>query len=117
MLTICLDESGNFEEEKYHKALIVGGVVYTGDDAEDEEKRLKEFYINACDEIASELSKELGREIIVNYPQSLHSTDNNKFNKNIDTQKINELLNKKVIEYIKKSGKYNLTAMLKNSEM
>ena len=36
---------------------------------------------------------------------------------NIETQKINELLNKKVIEYIKKSGKYNLTAMLKNSEM
>lgn len=119
MLTICLDESGNFEEEKYHKALIVGGVVYTGDDFEDEEKRLKQFYINACDEIASELSKELGREIIVEYPQSLHSTDNNKFNKNIETipQKINKLLNKKVMEYIKKSGKYNLTAMLKNSEM
>lgn len=119
MLTICLDESGNFEEEKYHKALIVGGVIYTGDDVEEEEKRLREFYINACDEIASELSNELGREIVVNYPQSIHSTDNNKFNKNKETisQKINKLLNKKVIEYIRKNGKYNLTAMLKNNEM
>lgn len=116
MLTICLDESGNFEEKKQYKPLIVGGAIYIGEDVKEEEERLKNFYINACKEIEEELTKKEGRAISVEYPKNLHSTDNINGYESIP-KKINKVLNKKVIDYIRKSGKYHITAMIKSFDI
>lgn len=113
MLTICLDESGIFEDENYNKPLIIGGFVYVGEDFKEEEDRLRNFYINACNEMEYELSKKLGRSIRIKYPNGIHSTDN----KGNIGREINKLLGEKVINYLKKNDKYYLTAMVKSKDM
>lgn len=113
MLTICLDESGVFEDDNYNKPLIIGGIIYVGEDVKEEEARLRNFYINACKEMEYELSKKLGRNIEIAYPNGIHSTDN----KGNIGREINKLLGEKVINYIKKNDKYYLTAMVKSKDM
>ena len=98
MLTICLDESGVFEDDNYNKPLIIGGIIYVGEDVKEEEARLRNFYINACKEMEYELSKKLGRNIEIAYPNGIHSTDN----KGNIGREINKLLGEKVINYIMK---------------
>lgn len=93
MITICLDESGNFEDKKYTRPLIIGGLVYTGDDFGKEEERIKNFYIDLC--------KKMG----INYPEALHSTDND--------SSLNAALTEGVIEYLKEHEKYCFTAIIK----
>ncbi|MDY2729018.1 MAG: hypothetical protein SOV35_02880 [Clostridium sp.] len=92
MLTICLDESGAFEDNSYTKPLIIGGLVYTGDDFAKEEKRIEQFYKDCC------------RELNVSYPEALHSTENNYSD--------NSKLMEKVLTYIKEHDKYYFTAMI-----
>lgn len=113
MLTICLDESGIFEDEKYKKPLIIGGFIYTGEDYIAEEERLKEFYKNACKEIESQLTIKEGRVINVEYPIGIHSTEN----RGRIGWEINRLLSEKVFSYIKNNKKYYLTAMIKSKDM
>lgn len=93
MITICLDESGNFEDEKYTKPLIIGGLMYTGDDFLQEEKRIENFYIDLC------------KELNIEYPNDIHSTDNN--------PTLNEKITEGVINYLKEHEKYYFTAMIK----
>lgn len=113
MLTICLDESGIFEDESYSLPLIIGGFVYNGEDYKDEEERLKNFYKNACIEIQNEIAIKEGRRISVDYPRGIHSTDNRVGIGRV----VNKLLSKKVLAYIKKNKKYHLTAMIKTKDM
>lgn len=113
MLTICLDESGVFEDDNYNKPLIIGGFIYVGEDVKEEEERLRDFYINACKDIEYKLTIKNGKNISIPYPNGIHSTDN----KGSIGYDINRLLSEKVLAYIKKSGKYYLTAMIKSKDM
>lgn len=130
MLTICLDESGNFEKNK-NGYLIIGGVTFEGDNKKEEEN-IRKFYNQACREIESSIYREENIKIKVKYPNGIHSTDNkkgklefyNKFDyirdeekrKSIGT-KINKKMSEKVINYIRGREGYNITALIKNKEL
>lgn len=74
MITISLDEQGDFEffEKDSKDPLMIGGVVYNDKDFEDEketeQQRIKAYYTAVCREYSTP-------DIPLSYPQSLHSSD------------------------------------------
>ena len=104
MITIALDESGNFE--KADKLRFIGGIIYKGNDVKEEEKRLETLFKEICDNIKKEFQLKDGDT----YPNLLHTTDNNGKGYGYD---INTFIVKNTIQYLKKSKNYNLTALIK----
>jgi hypothetical protein len=98
MITICLDEVGQFEKRDKNK--FIGGVIYTGEDYEEEKARLNEFFLREC------------RNLGVRYPEDLHLdySSNNLAKVNLLKQEIEKGLK----EYLSSSKKYHLTAMFKS---
>src|SRR5690554_762085 len=97
MLSIFLDESGNFEDSSYNVKFI-GGLIYTGDDLEEESNRLEEYLKNKCSKLN------------VNYPRDIHTTEQNNTRESI---KIKEALKDSLISYIRSNGKYNFVYLIK----
>jgi tetratricopeptide (TPR) repeat protein len=94
MISIVLDESGTFENAKELKKMI-GGVIYRGDNFDEEKANLEKFFITQCQEFG------------ISYPSGIHS------NVMKDRTKKDLLLNK-VKQYLRESGNYYITCMLKS---
>lgn len=104
MITIGIDESGNFEQKKYLKKFI-GGFIYTGD-YEEEKNNLEDFFKNQC-----KLYK-------LHYPSGIHSTE---MNRRENYRSIKEDIKNNLINYIKhknekEQGKYYFICMLKSNK-
>ncbi|WP_147590138.1 hypothetical protein [Clostridium polynesiense] len=97
MFTIALDESGSFEVD--NNLRFIGGLIYDGEDYNEESKRLELFFDRQC--------KLLG----LNYPSELHSTEIKKYKKHkiLALKKLQDNL----IKYLRDRGKYNILCMLK----
>ena len=98
MITLCIDESGNFED-KGSDIKFIGGLIYNGEDVKEEEKRLDALFKRAC------------IELNIKYPQQIHTT----VLKDCDLaqKRIKEKLRDELIDYINKSGKYNFVFLIK----
>ncbi|MCY6485470.1 hypothetical protein OW763_14140 [Clostridium aestuarii] len=97
MITICLDESGTFEDKKQRK--FVGGLIYLKDDIDEERQRVEEFLINEC--------KKLGLE----YPQDIHTTE---MSHDVKLKDKEQELVKNLKKYLKQNRGYAFTYSLKN---
>lgn len=96
MITICIDESGNFERNN-DNLKFVGGLIYDGEDYKEEEKRIENFFIKFCEEHE------------INYPEDIHSTK-----MHMDSGDIELKLTEQIKNYIRSNGKYYFTAVLKS---
>ena len=104
MITIGIDESGNFEQKSYLKKFI-GGFIYTGD-YEEEKNNLEEFFKNQC------------KLYNLEYPSGIHSTD---MNRKVEYRTLKENIKDNIIRYIKQKneneeGKYYFICMLKSNK-
>lgn len=100
MITIALDESGTFENAGSAVKLI-GGMIYHGDDSEEEMQRLEEFYISFCHRNS------------ISYPQDLHGID---MNRTPALRSIKASLKKELLAYFQRSGCYHFTCMIKSRQ-
>ena len=91
MISVFLDESGNFEYKGY-KLKFIGGLIYTGEDLKEERNRLENFFKKICEKLNIE------------YPSGIHTTESN--------ENINKYLRDSFIDYINKNGKYYFTYMI-----
>lgn len=98
VINISIDESGNFED-KNTKCKFIGGVVYTGVDIEEEEKRIDKLFKEVCGSFN------------IQYPRDMHTTEMKSFN----SREIKEKIKLEVIKYLKNSGKYHFTLLLKSN--
>jgi hypothetical protein len=96
LATICIDESGNFE--KNTKTLLIGGLIYHGEDHEEENQRIEDFLKNECHLLG------------INYPKGIHAKEQRDGASQL-RQKLH--LKNKIKEYIKSSGKYQFLLMIK----
>lgn len=94
MISIFLDESGNFEDKNY-TVKFIGGLIYTGEDLEEEKIRIEEFFKSFC------------QELNISYPEDIHTTEMSYENKEIQ-----RALKERLIDYIRKNGKYHFTYMI-----
>ncbi|WP_029452504.1 hypothetical protein [Clostridium algidicarnis] len=101
MVTICIDESGNFEKKEYLKKFI-GGVVYVGEDCEDEEKRLDGFFKKQCELFS------------LDYPRGIHTTEMNSNKTNSEGKSIKEKIIENLKIYLRENGKYHFTCLIKS---
>lgn len=101
MVTICIDESGNFEKKEYLKKFI-GGVVYVGEDCEDEEKRLDGFFKKQCELFS------------LDYPRGIHTTEMNSNKTNSESKFIKEKIIENLKIYLRENGKYHFTCLIKS---
>lgn len=99
MITICLDEYGNFEMQE---KVFVGGVVYKGDDYEEERKRIIEYLKSEVESCGGEFPNDLHR----NYKNS-----NEKIVRNIKVS-----ISNSIEKYLKNSGRYHIVCMLKSKK-
>lgn len=97
MLSIFLDESGDFEDSAYNVKFI-GGLIYTGDDLEEESKRLEDYLKTRCSKLN------------INYPQGIHTTEQNNAPESV---KIKEIIKDSLVSYIRSNGKYNFVYLIK----
>ncbi|MFX0548662.1 hypothetical protein ACOAKC_04935 [Hathewaya histolytica] len=96
MTTICLDESGDFENERYLRK-FVGGIIYTGEDCTEEEKRVEEFLKQKC------------LENNLEYPKGIHSTE-------MKDKTVKYKIEKDLVRYIKENKKYHFICLLKGKQ-
>lgn len=105
MLIIALDESGSFENSSSAVKLI-GGLIYNAKEVEKEnlkdefnkeEKKIEEFLKNLCSEID------------IKYPTGIHAMD-------ILDNKKKYKLKEAVKNYLKESGNYYFTAIIKGKD-
>jgi hypothetical protein len=94
--TICIDESGNFE--KNTKTLLIGGLVYHGDDYEEERNRIEEFLKYECQELG------------IDYPKGIHAKDRRHRSDHVQQK---SQLKSKIKDYLRTSGKYQFLMMIK----
>lgn len=95
MISIFLDESGNFEDMNY-KVKFIGGLIYYGSDVEEEKDRLENFFKKTC--------LDLG----VEYPRGIHTTEMN----GNDSYMVKERLKQYLVNYIRSNPNYYFTFML-----
>ena len=74
--TVCMDETGKFEE-KEEKARFIGGCIYKGNDFDAENKRLKTVMEKIADSVTQKLQQEAqkagkvyGHRVV--FPESFH---------------------------------------------
>ncbi|WP_449536240.1 hypothetical protein [Ferdinandcohnia sp. Marseille-Q9671] len=96
MTTICIDESGNFENKS--KTLLIGGLIYHGEDHEEESLRIEQFFKKQC------------RAIGLDYPKGIHVHDRKASAEQIEKKR---QLKEKVKEYIKSSKQYQFVCMIR----
>lgn len=121
MITLCLDESGKFEDCN-EKIKFIGGLIYTGDDYEEEKQRIESSLINLCKQIENSI-KNNNSNYEFNYPKSIHVGNIKIYNAiNHSEEKVESSIKRKAkvmiedwfLDYIKKSGKYKLTCLVKD---
>lgn len=100
MITLCLDEVGHFELEKNDKIKLVGGAVYIGEDYQEERERIKEFLKVECEKAGGVFPKDLHMN---------HKSDNGQI-----VKRIKKGISSSIEEYLRKSGKYIIVAMVKS---
>ncbi|MGL4875049.1 MAG: tetratricopeptide repeat protein [Clostridium sp.] len=100
MLTIGLDESGQFKND--NNLSFIGGILYNSEDFKEEEKRLKNFLMGLHKKIEVKFFKN------EKFPSLLHSTDNNR--------EMNKLISEEVILYLKENKNYKLAMFIKDNE-
>lgn len=91
MISVFLDESGNFEYKGY-KLKFIGGLIYTGEDLKEERNRLENFFKKTCEKLN------------IVYPRGMHTTESNEI--------INKYLRDNLLNYIFNNGKYHFTYMI-----
>jgi len=94
MISIFLDESGDFENKEY-KMKFIGGLIYTGEDLEEERIRLEEFFKKLCIKLS------------ISYPNDIHTTELSYGNKGIQ-----KAIREGLMDYIRRNGKYHFTYMI-----
>ncbi len=77
--TVCMDETGKFEE-KEDKARFIGGCIYKGNDFDGENKRLKNVFEKIADSVTKKLQEEASKsgdvyEHTVVFPESFHMSN------------------------------------------
>lgn len=100
MITIGLDEYGHFELEDFS---FIGGVVYEGEDYKEEEVRILNFLKKAC------------KETNTRYPEDLHKNKDGEVNNSDKVKKVKEYINENLHEFLKSSGKYHITCILRDN--
>lgn len=97
MLTVCLDESGSFENfrEVKNPVRFIGGVTYTGDDYENEKNNIEAFLKEQC------------RELGMNYPKEIHAREITSIYKK-------NALKSNLKKYLNSNGKYRAVLMIKS---
>ncbi len=94
MITVGIDESGNFES-KEEPLMFIGGFVFTGDNYDEEMKSLEGFFIKQC------------KELNIDYPFDIHTTKMKDF-------RLKQNIEKRIKDYLKSNGKYKLICMVKS---
>jgi hypothetical protein len=94
MISVFLDESGNFEDINY-KLKFIGGLIYTGDDLKEEECRIEQCLKDVC------------QSLKIVYPNDIHTTK-----MNCKSKKIKEALSESLINHFHANGKYHFTYMV-----
>ncbi len=113
MITIALDEQGDFENlkgELYSEPVFIGGIIYDDlgnrSDYENEKKRLKSFFKKIC----AEARDNAGNVVGAVYPADLHYEEKNGVSNNDKVRAVKQLFGKSIEEYLEK-GTWNGTAL------